>query len=145
MHRHTRRRILTVVLAAVVALLGWLLIRLIGVDLVVSGPGDKTMVHGSDVFAAALVSALLGWVVLRLIERYSTRPQRVFGAVASMALALSVVFGPSRLADGSSAVALIGLHIVTAAVVIGGFAGTLPCGREVDCVRRPLPDVDPAR
>ena len=126
MHRRARRRIVTVVLAPVAALIGWLLVRLIGVDLVVSGPGSKTLVHASDVFGAALVSALVGWVVLRLIERYSSRPRRVWGAVASMGLALSVVLGPSWLADGSSAVALIGLHIVTAAVVIGGFVGTLP-------------------
>jgi hypothetical protein len=47
-------------------------------------------------------------------------------------LAVSVI-GPSRVADGSSAAVagrapcgLIGLHVVTAAVVFGGFLPTIP-------------------
>jgi hypothetical protein len=36
------------------------------------------------------------------------------------------MIGPSWLADGSSAVALITLHLVTALVVICGFAGIIP-------------------
>jgi hypothetical protein len=61
-------------------------------------------------------------------------------------LAVSTI-GPAYLADDSTtALALTALHFVTAIVVIGGFAATLPaCG---DCgarMCRCLPRSDPAR
>jgi hypothetical protein len=45
--------------------------------------------------------------------------------LSSTALAVSVI-GPSWLAEGASAGALIALHFVVAAFVIVGFARTLP-------------------
>jgi Family of unknown function (DUF6069) len=121
--RHpTRSRIATVVLAPVVALGGWALIRLAGIDLTVSaGPGT---VRAGDVFAAALVVALGAWGVVLLLERYTRSPGRWWPFIGSTALALSII-GPSYLADGASAAALIGLHAITAVVVITGFAATL--------------------
>ena len=76
-------------------------------------------------FAAALVGALAGLFVVRLLERRSRHPRSWWSFGGSTALAVSII-GPTWLADGASAVALITLHIVTAAVVIIGFAGTLP-------------------
>jgi hypothetical protein len=121
--RHpTRRRIATVVLAPIVALGGWALIRLAGIDLTVSV--DPGTVRAADVFAAALVAALGAWGVVLLLERYTRSPRRWWPFIGSTALALSVI-GPSYLADGASAAALIGLHVITAVVVITGFASTL--------------------
>jgi hypothetical protein len=121
--RHpTRRRIATVVLAPIVALGGWALIRLAGIDLTVSV--DPGTVRAGDVFAAALVAALGAWGVVLLLERYTRSPRRWWPFIGSTALALSVI-GPSYLADGASAAALIGLHVITAVVVITGFAPTL--------------------
>jgi hypothetical protein len=98
------------------------MIRLAGIDLVVStGPGT---VGAGDVFAAALFGALVGWLAVRLLERHSRRPQAHWPIVGSTGLAVSII-GPSWLADGASAVALIALHIVTAVVVIRGFAPTV--------------------
>jgi hypothetical protein len=77
---------------------------------------------------AALAGALGGWLVVRLIERRSRSPLRTWAVVGSTALAVSMI-GPSYLADGASAVALMSLHLVTAVVVIVGFAGTLPVRR----------------
>lgn len=123
MSHRNRRRIGTVLLAPVVALGAWALIRLAGIDLEVSaGPGT---VGAVDVLAAALVGALAGWVAVLLLERYSRRPWARWPFVGSIALAVSII-GPSWLADGASAVALTGLHFVTAIVVIIGFAATLP-------------------
>ena len=134
----TRRRVLTVLLAPVAALGGWALIRLAGIELTVStGPGT---VGAGDVFAAALVAGLGAWGVVLLLERYSRNPRRRWPFIGSTALALSVI-GPSWLADGASAVALIGLHVITAVVVITGFAPTLSgaCDRCEHAVRLPAP------
>jgi hypothetical protein len=144
MTRRTRHRIATVVLAPAAALLAWAFIRLIGLDLVVTG-GDGT-VGPVDVFAAALAGALGGWLAVRLLERHSRHPRSRWAFLGSAALAISVI-GPSWLADGASAVSLIALHFVTAVVVISGFAVTLPVRRD-SAESRSLqgwPHSDPAR
>jgi hypothetical protein len=123
----TRRRIATVILAPVAALAAWAVVRLIGVDLVVSS-GDGTVGPG-DVLTAALFGALAGWLVVRVVERRSSRPRLWWARIGSTALAVSII-GPTWLADGASGVSLIGLHLVTAIVVIAGFFGTLPTWRD---------------
>ena len=122
MHRISRR-FATLVFAPSVALGAWGVVRLIGVDLVVStGSGQ---VRAEDVVFAATVVSLLAWLVASQLERHVQRPRQWWGFLTSAALAISMI-GPSYLADGSSAVALICLHFVTAAVVIAGFGATLP-------------------
>lgn len=117
------RRAATVLAAPTAALAVWAVIRLMGVDLVLkSGHGT---VGPADVATAALVAALAGWLVVRQVERRSAQPQRLWVMIGSAGLGASLI-GPSWLADGTSAVALISLHVVTAGVVIGGFAATLP-------------------
>jgi Family of unknown function (DUF6069) len=125
---NTRLRLLTIVLAPTAALAAWGLIRLAGVDLVTSPGGDTSTVGAPDVVAASLIAALLAYGVVRVIERRSREPRRTWSFVSSTALAVSVI-GPSWLADGASAVALVGLHFVTAGVVIGGLGATLPARR----------------
>jgi len=120
---NTRRRIATVVLTPAAALAAWASTKAVGVDLVLKTGSGK--VGPGDVFVAALVAALAAWGAARVIERRSRRPRAVWSFTASTALAVSVI-GPSWLADGSSAALLIGLHVVTAAVVIGGFLPTIP-------------------
>lgn len=127
----TRRRLITVALAPTAALIAWAVVRLIGIDLVVS-TGSGT-VGPVDVLVAALLGALGAWVVVRLLERRSSRPRLWWSIIGSTALSVSII-GPSWLADGASSVSLIGLHVVTAIVVISGFAGTLPI-RHSDAAR----------
>jgi hypothetical protein len=124
-HRNFRR-LATVVLAPVAALAAWAIVRLLGIDLDVSGATGT--VGAGDVVAAALAGAVAAWLVVALVERSSRHPRAAWGLIASTGLSLSVI-GPSWLADG--AVALIALHVVVAVVVIVGFAGTLParCGQ----------------
>jgi hypothetical protein len=64
------------------------------------------------------------------------------GAHRLHVLAISIV-GPALIADGASAVALIFLHLVTAVVVMTGFARTLPAGGQNDRTERRRP-VEPA-
>jgi hypothetical protein len=133
MTHRTRRRTATVVIAPVAALASWALIRLIGIDLALSHGRDGSTVGPVDVFVAALAGGLAAWLVARVIERRSQHPRRLWAQVGSTALAVSII-GPNYLADGATAVALISLHVVTAAVVIAGFAGTLPA-RAGDCAK----------
>jgi FtsH-binding integral membrane protein len=136
MNRRNRRRMGTVVAAPAAALLGWVVIRLIGVNLAVSGPGNKTIVRPIDVFFASLLSALVCLFLVWVLERQSSQPRKRWAQLASSGLAISVI-GPSWLADGASAAALIALHVVTAVVVIVGLAGTLPGYRNSkDCSAR---------
>ena len=139
----TRRRIATVVLAPAAALGAWAFLRLVGIELEVS-TGNGT-VGPVDAVVAALVGALGGWFVVRLVERHTRRPGFWWPPLGSTALAVSTI-GPAYLSDGISAVALTGLHFVTAIVVITGFATTLPAW--CDCgamrVRSGVPRSDPA-
>ena len=123
MTNSTRRRLATVVSAPCAALATWALIRVIGVDLSVS-VGSGTVGPG-NVVAAGLFGALAGWAAARAFEHHSRRPRAWWAFTASTGLAVSLL-GPSWLADGSSAVALIALHLVTALVVIVGLLGTIP-------------------
>lgn len=123
MTRHTSHRIATVVIAPVAALLGWGIIRLIGIDLDVST--DDGIVGPIDVVVAALAGALGGWLVVRWLERHTDNPLAWWGFIGSTALSVSTI-GPSYFADGGSLVALLGLHFLVAIVVITGFATTLP-------------------
>src|SRR5262245_50935858 len=134
MSNRTRRRIATVLLAPLAALAAWALFRSLGVDLVVST--SQGTVGAGDVLAAALVGALAAWAAARVLERRSSRPRAWWSFAASTGLAVSLI-GPYRLADGSSAAALVALHVVTAVVVIVGFAGTIPG-------RRRRPEAAPA-
>lgn len=127
------RRLPVVVLAPLAALTTWAIARLLGVDLVLK---SERTVGAVDVVAAALIGAMAGWLVVRLLERHTRNPRAAWPLVGSTALAASTI-GPTWLADGTSAVALIMVHVVTGVVVIAGFARTLPCR---DCgldLRRP--------
>jgi hypothetical protein len=119
----TRRRIGTVIVAPAAALALRGLIRSTGIDLDVS-TGNGT-IGPADVLTAALIGALAGWLVVRRLESHSRHPRRRWAFTGSTALSMSML-GPAWLADGSSALALMTLHLVTGAVVITGFAATLP-------------------
>src|SRR5262245_32192865 len=136
MTSQTRRRLATVLLAPAAALAAWALIRLGGIDLVVSSGSGK--VGPGDVVAAALIGALAAWGAAHLLERRSRHPRAWWGFAASTGLSVSLI-GPSWLADGSSAAALYALHFVTAAVVIWGFLWTIPVKRHGTAGRTSMP------
>jgi hypothetical protein len=117
------RRVTTVLLAPLVALAAWALLRAAGVAFHVSTGSGR--VGAGDVLVAATVAALLGWLVVRWLERHVEHPRLWWVRAGSTCLAASIV-GPSRLAGDVDSVALMGLHIVTAAVIVTGFAATIP-------------------
>jgi hypothetical protein len=128
----TRRRIVIVTLAPVAALAAWAVGRLAGVDFAQNA--GRGTVGPADVVAAAIVGGLAAWCVVRALERTTRRPGFWWPMVGSAALGLSLI-GPSYLADGVDALALGGLHIVTAMVLIWGLETTLPatCDTACDC------------
>lgn len=140
MSHRTRDRLRTVVSTPAAALAAWALTRSAGIDLAVAS-GDVT-VGPADVVAAALAAALAAWVVVRMLERHSRQPRRAWAVTGTTALAISIA-GPAWLADGASAAALILLHVVTAGVVVTGFARTLPGRGHPRRIDRP--SGDPAR
>jgi hypothetical protein len=120
------RRVATVVAAPLAALVAWALFRAAGVHFEVStGNG---YVRGSDVLVAALAAALVGWVVVHTLENRIRQPRLWWTRAGSTCFAASIA-GPSWLADGVSSVALMTLHLVSAIVIVAGFAATLPARR----------------
>jgi uncharacterized protein DUF6069 len=122
--RTTTRNSLAVVAAAMAtALVGWAVIRLLSVDLTLKESAAMSQVGPVDVLLASLVAGLAAWAVSALLAHW--RRARWWPFVASTALAISIT-GPSYLADGISAVALIGLHVVVGVVLLLGFLRFVP-------------------
>lgn len=119
----------TVIAAATVAaLVVYGVIRWLWVEPVAEpwGGGDAKPVTWAAVLISTVILGLLAWGVATLLQRAGKA--RWFPAVGSTALAISLI-GPSYLADGSSAVALILLHVVVAIVLIVGMTRViLPAG-----------------
>lgn len=122
-----RRRVATVVVAPLLALLAWALIRLAGVDLVTTSAGGGTATVGpTAVLLTAVASALAGWATVALLSRTTTRPGLWWPVVGSAALSVSIAVGPSTMASGGALVGLSVLHLVTGGLIIGGLGWGLP-------------------
>jgi putative copper export protein len=78
----------------------------------------------SVVVVASLV-ALAGWGVVAVLERRTGRPALWWGLVASAALSLSILGPGAAASDAGVLLGLVLLHVVTAAVVMGGLSASL--------------------
>jgi hypothetical protein len=105
--------------AAVVALAIWAVVRLLGVDLTVRIGRDSSEVGAVDVLVTTVLAGLAAWGVHRVLARRA-RTARWWPFVGSTAIAVSMI-GPSYLADGAAAVALISMHLAVGAVLVWGF------------------------
>ncbi len=112
------RQLLVVLSGVVAALIGYGVIRLVDVDLILKNGDEVTVV---EVLFAALVGGLLAWSVYEVLAR--TGYERWWPFIGSTALAISML-GPAYQADGSTAVALIALHLLVAIILIWGLAMT---------------------
>jgi hypothetical protein len=120
----TTRNSLAVVAAGMAAgLVVWAVVRLLGVDLTVESGSGTTQVDVVDVLVTTLVVGLAAWGVFALLLR--RRRARWWPFVGSTALAISII-GPSYLADGSSAISLICVHVIVGVVLITGFMRAVP-------------------
>jgi hypothetical protein len=112
--------------AVAVALVLYGLIRWLWVTPIAEMNGEDEVVGWANVLIVTIVAGFVAWGVAILLKRAGKA--RWFPSVGSIALALSII-GPSYLADGSSAVALILLHFAVAIVLIVGFTRIiLPVG-----------------
>lgn len=110
---------LVIVAAEAAALATWVIVQLAGVDPVADRGGQAVPVTIGDVGVAALVAGLAAWAVRELMRRRGRATW--WPLVGSTLLAVSIL-GPAYQADGASAVALIGLHVIVGAVLIVGLA-----------------------
>ena len=123
--RLLRRGLLAAVLAAVVSALVLVSASSLFGGVVV--PPGETLTLG-PVIAASAIGAVGGAIVLGIIGRFSRRPIRVFRVTALVVLLLSLVPIPLQGVAGPSAGALILMHVVVAAIVVGVLT-TTPRGR----------------
>jgi hypothetical protein len=115
-----RRSAGVVAIAAVVALVIWAAVRLLGIDLTI----ETGTVGPVDVVVAAVVAGLAAWAVHQVLARRA-RTARWWPFVGSTALAISIL-GPSYLADGAAGAALISMHLAVGFILIMGFARFVP-------------------
>lgn len=105
--------------ATIAALVAYGLIRWLWVEPIAEQNGKDEPVTALMVAVVTIAVGILAWVVAAALRRAGKATWWPF--VGSAALAISII-GPSYLADGASAVALIVLHLVVAVVLMWGFA-----------------------
>jgi hypothetical protein len=115
----SRMKSAVVLVAVIVAVATWSVIRVLGVEPMVGKGSDPHPVGALDVAAATLVVGLAAWGVYAWLAR--NRLAGVWPFVGSTALAISII-SPSWLADGASAVSLICLELAVALALIVGFS-----------------------
>ncbi|MFG1947507.1 DUF6069 family protein [Nonomuraea sp. NPDC048826] len=117
------KRISSVVGASVAALAVWALAAPVaGTTLTVRmGAGTQAIEPGS-VLVASLVVGLAGWGLLAVLERFASRPARIWTIIALAVCALSLL-GPLGSAVGAAAtLVLVLMHLVVGAVIVLGLA-----------------------
>jgi hypothetical protein len=113
-----------VAVAAVAGLASWTVARLLGVELTVETGLAGSQVGAADVILATVVAGLAAWGMFGLLNR-TARTARWWPFVGSTGISLSML-GPSYLADGAAAMALMSMHLIVGAVLIAGFARFVP-------------------
>ena len=120
----TPRSAAVVVAAAGAGLVIWAVARLLGVELTVGEGADTSQVGPVEVLTASVLAGLAAWAVHRLLAR-SFRSVRWWPFVGSTGIAVSML-GPSYLADGAAAMALMCMHLAVGFVLVWGFARWAP-------------------
>ncbi|MGP4102922.1 DUF6069 family protein [Nonomuraea sp. KM90] len=123
MNTSIRRLLLTVIGAPAAALAVWALaVPVAGTALTVRMGSGTPTVGPVSVVAASLLAGLASWALLAVLERFTSRPSRIWTIIALVVLALSL-FGPLGIAVGIAAtLGLVLLHLVVGAVLVPGLA-----------------------
>lgn len=113
------------VAAALVALLIWAIAGPVaGVDFTVTSSGRSMEVGAGLVLANALIGSLLGWALLAILERFTSRPRRIWVITALVVMVLSFVMPLNAEASTAARWVLVSLHLAVGAVIIPVFART---------------------
>jgi hypothetical protein len=116
------RRLLTVLAAPAAALLLWAAaVPLGGVDLTVDQAGTPLTVGPALIAAAGLAA----WGLLAVLERLTARAALTWSIIAAAVLALSLT-GPLAAATTAAMLVLMGMHVLTGALLIGALLTTGP-------------------
>jgi hypothetical protein len=116
------RRLLTVLAAPAAALLLWAAaVPVGGVDLTADQAGTPLMVGPALVAVAALIAGLAAWGLLAVLERFTARAALVWSIIAAAVLAFSLT-GPLAAATTAAMLVLMGMHVLTGALLIAGMA-----------------------
>jgi Family of unknown function (DUF6069) len=114
-----RRRTLAVLGAAAATLTVWAVAGpLAGVDLRVHVGSGMQQIDPATVVAVSILTGLAGWALLAAVEHFTPRPRAIWTATALAVLALSLAGPLSNGATTAAKVALTGMHLAAAAVLI---------------------------
>jgi hypothetical protein len=119
--RRRRTRVLAVVGAAAATLAVWVVADpLAGVDLTVRAGVPATVQRVGPVAVAivTVLAGLAGWALLAVLERITPRARSVWTVVAVIALGLSLTGPIGGGTTMASTLALVGMHLAAAAVLI---------------------------
>ncbi|WP_431877740.1 DUF6069 family protein [Micromonospora marina] len=120
-----RDRLLTVVAAAAVTLLGWVVaVPVAGVELAARTGSAEQRVTPVAVVVSTLLAGLAGWALLALLERLTARARTVWTVVAALVLLVSLLGPLGGGAGSAAALTLVALHLVAGAVLITGLRRT---------------------
>ncbi|GAA3587651.1 hypothetical protein GCM10022419_082400 [Nonomuraea rosea] len=123
MNTSAQRILLTVVGAPAAALAVWALaVPIAGNTLTVRmGAGTQPVEPGS-VLVVSLLVGLAGWALLAILERFASRPGRIWTIVALAVLVLSLL-GPLGSAVGiATTLVLVLMHLAVGTVLVLGLA-----------------------
>lgn len=113
-------RALIVGVAVAAALLVWLIaVPVAGIELVARSGSGTQAIGAAQLAVVVAIVGLAGWALLEMLERRTKDPVRNWTATALIVLVLSLV-GPLGANTAGGALALVTLHLVTAAVLIVG-------------------------
>ena len=120
-----RRRALAVLGAAAATLTVWAVAGpLAGVDLRVHAGSGTQHIGPATVVAVSILTGLAGWALLAAMEHFTLRARAVWTATALTVLALSLAGPLSSNATTAAKVALTGMHLAAAAVLIPALTGS---------------------
>ena len=124
--RPTRRwRALAVLGAAAATLTVWAIAGpLAGVDLRVHVGSGTQHVGPATVVAVSVLTGLAAWALLAALEHFSPRAPTIWTAIALAALALSLAGPLTSGATTAAKMALTGMHLAAAAVLVPALTGS---------------------
>ena len=108
-----------VLLAAGAALAVWAATRAGGVDLAARTGDSARAVGPVTVAVTAVLAGLAGWGLLAVLERVLRRPNLVWRTVAVVVFVVSLT-GPLAGVGTGAKLALAGMHLAVAAVLVAG-------------------------
>ncbi|MET8388459.1 DUF6069 family protein [Streptosporangium canum] len=123
MNTSAKRILRTVVGAPAAALAVWALaVPVAGTTLTVRMGAGTQPVEPGLVLVVSLLVGLTGWALLAVLERFASRPGRIWTIVALAVLVLSL-FGPLGSAVGiATMLVLVLMHLVVGTVLVLGLA-----------------------